>query len=203
MRITNKTPKYRSTILTTKNGDIKVTYHSFVEGSCVSLSSGNLSQNGIPVRVHSSCLFSEAFDSIGCDCRLQLSEAIKTIMKNGGVIIYLYQEGRGHGLEKKINSMEIERKMGIDTVEAFKRLKLALDPRDYTVAIKALKELNINPIIKFMSNNPRKKKQMEEGGFLIEKLVQLKYPVNKSINKYLKVKKSKLGHLIDDELFLD
>jgi GTP cyclohydrolase II len=190
-----------STVLTTDYGEFNVSYHQEAENFCVSLYKGDLTQPNCVVRLHSSCLFSETLHSLDCDCNLQLSKAMETIAKEGkGIIVYLYQEGRGHGLSNKIKSMEIERVKGVDTVEAFTELHFDLDPRIYTVAINALKELKVNKEIRLMTNNPRKRKQLEEGGFIINDRVILHYPVNAQVKEYLKVKKNKLGHEIDEKL---
>lgn len=195
MSITSKTN------LVTEYGDLNVAYHELHNGFCVTLSKGNLETDST-VRIQSSCLFSEAFHSIDCDCNLQLSNSIRLIAENGnGVVIYLYQEGRGHGLDKKIKAMEVMNTMGYDTVEAFDYLNYELDPRDYQIAIDALKDLGITRKIKLISNNPRKIDALEKAGFQVERIA-LTYPVNSTTRDYLKSKKRKLGHKIDwlDEL---
>lgn len=193
--------KILSTELITKSGRFKVGYHKFNGELCLSLSYGDITKPNPIVRLHSSCLFSEAFRSIDCDCNLQLTYAMDLIAKKGsGVIIYLFQEGRGHGLDKKIQAMEVERAKKIDTVEAFNELHFDLDPRKYDIAIKALKKLQVNKSIVLATNNPRKKNQLEKGGFKVSGRAILKYPTNKRIKEYLKVKKTKLGHKIPKEL---
>lgn len=193
-----------STILTTEYGDFRVSYHQIKDDFCVSLSYGEITKSGSIVRLHSSCLFSEALHSVDCDCDLQLSKAMEVIANGGrGVIIYLYQEGRGMGLENKIKAMEYQRQEKCDTAVAFNALHFDLDPRRYDVAIEALKELGINKHIKLITNNPRKRKQLEDGGFVIDGKVGIKYPVNDTVRDYLRSKKEKLGHEIDDELISD
>ena len=50
------------------------------------------------VRIHSECLTGDSFYSLRCDCGSQLQAAMKAVASKGrGVIIYLRQEGRGHG----------------------------------------------------------------------------------------------------------
>ena len=59
-------------------------------------------RNNPLLRMHSSCIASEVFGAKDCDCADQLHEAMKLIVNEGrGLIIYLHQEGRGHGLSKK------------------------------------------------------------------------------------------------------
>lgn len=193
-----------STILNTHYGDFRVSYHEINSDFCVSLALGNIESPGSIVRLHSSCLFSEALHSIDCDCDLQLSKAMEVISKEGqGVIIYLYQEGRGLGLANKITAMEVQRTQLCDTVDAFNSLHFDLDPRRYDIAIKSLYELNVNKHIRLITNNPRKRKQLEEGGFIIDGKVGIEYPVNKVVREYLRSKKNKLGHEIDSKLVND
>ena len=57
------------------------------------------------VRVHSECLTGDALGSLKCDCGEQLETALNLINKNGGMVIYLRQEGRGIGLLIKLMLM--------------------------------------------------------------------------------------------------
>lgn len=189
MSITSKTK------LITEFGELNVAHHESGSGFCVTLSKGELKDEPV-VRIHSSCLFSEALHSIDCDCNLQLASTIKYISENGGVVVYLYQEGRGHGLDKKIKAMDVMRKMKCDTAEAFRYLNYELDPRDYKIATEALKDLGITKRVKLISNNPRKIKAVEDSGLEVERL-SLTYPLNDATREYLQSKKDKLGHIID------
>jgi GTP cyclohydrolase II len=190
MSITSKTKLF------TEYGELNIAYHESNNDFCVTLSKGDFKNDPI-VRIQSSCLFSEAFHSIDCDCNLQLSNSIKLITENGnGVVVYLYQEGRGHGLDKKIKAMEVMNTLGYDTAQAFDCLKYELDPRNYQTAIEALKDLKISGKIKLISNNPRKVEALEKAGFELER-IKLTYPVNSKTRDYLKSKKEKLGHKID------
>lgn len=190
-----------STYLTTKFGVFKIGYHTFKKEFCVSLSMGQINRAGTIVRLHSSCLFSESLHSVDCDCCLQLTKALEVIgNEDRGVIIYLYQEGRGLGLENKIKAMELERTKGLDTAEAFTQLHFDLDPRRYDVAIQALRDLGVNQKVRLITNNPRKRKQLEKGGFEVIGKIDIKYPVNSHVKKYLKAKQAKLGHEISKDL---
>src|SRR6185369_1617333 len=53
------------------------------------------------VRIQSSCLFGETFRTTQCDCGEQLDMSMDLINKEGGILFYLDQEGRGHGLFEK------------------------------------------------------------------------------------------------------
>lgn len=184
-----------STILNTRHGDFEVRYHRSKNGIGISLSMGNI-QNGDPyLRVQSSCIFSESFHSISCDCVLQLNGSLDLISANGnGVLIYLFEEGRGAGLESKMKAMNLERDMNIDTVEAFKRLGLPPDLRNYKLPAEIMKDLKMSKKVKLITNNPKKREALEKFGFQVAEIVKLRIKINEPIEKYLEMKKRKLGH---------
>ena len=189
---------YSSTILNTESGDFKVNYHEFKFGDCLTLVKGEIdSDTPIFVRMQSSCLFSQSFHTIDCDCSKQLISSMEEIARLGrGVVVYLDQEGRGIGLKNKIKSMEYERVHKVDTSEAFKALGYdKLDYRDYTVAVESLKEIGCKKI-RIASNDPQKIKFLEDSGFEIVSREKLHHKTNEHIDRYLDTKKKKLGHLL-------
>lgn len=186
------------TELNTAYGTFKISYHSDGKDMCVSLVMGDVTEGDVRLRMHSSCLFGEAFEAEDCDCRQQLHKAMEEIAKEKkGVIIYLYQEGRGMGLEKKIESINIEHVEHKDTVEAYEALGFPLDNRDYSVAIQALRDLNVSERIILMCNNPRKKNFLEKSGFEVVEHLELSYAVTEEARRYLSCKKKKLSHAIN------
>ncbi len=191
-----------STEIKTAYGLFKVNYHLIKDnGFCISLTRGDVTSKNTLVRVHSSCLFSESFHTIDCDCNLQLENSMKLISsENSGIIVYSYEEGRGVGLENKIKALEVQRSKGLDTAQAFEELHFEVDPRRYYYVIEALHDLKVNKEIRLITNNPRKISQLADAGFNITDTVQLRYQVNSEIKEYLRVKKNKLGHTILDDL---
>lgn len=145
------------------------------------------------IRIHSSCLFSEALHTTDCDCALQLDASIKYIAEHGGVVIYLYQEGRGVGLKAKIEAIALQQKDKIDTATAFLRLGHKIDPRDYTSAIKILKDLNIKKAL-IATNNPEKISALEAAGIEIVERISLTIEKNPTTQKYIEEKTKALGH---------
>lgn len=147
-------------------------------------------------RIHSQCLTGDTLLSLRCDCREQLHMSMEFISKAGqGVILYLNQEGRGIGLSNKIEAYALQ-DQGFDTVEANESLGLPVDARDYKVAAAILQDLGITKI-KLLTNNPNKVAQLKKYGIDIVKQIPLEMKSNKINREYLKVKKQKLGHLLN------
>jgi 3,4-dihydroxy 2-butanone 4-phosphate synthase/GTP cyclohydrolase II len=148
------------------------------------------------VRVHSECLTGDVFGSLRCDCGEQLHSAMKMISDEGkGIILYMRQEGRGIGLEGKLKAYELQDK-GKDTVEANLALGYKADLRDYGVGAQILRDLGVRKI-RLLTNNPKKIVGLEGYGLTVVGRVPIEiHPHAKNI-RYLKVKKSKLGHLLE------
>lgn len=147
------------------------------------------------VRIHSECATGDIFASKFCDCRSQLQKALKLIGKKGGALLYLRQEGRGLGLTEKIKAYELQRK-GFDTVEANRQLGRQDDEREYDVAAYMLHDLGIQKM-KLLTNNPRKIKFLKNSGFQIIREPLVVETSSGRAKKYLRVKKEKMGHVID------
>ncbi len=150
----------------------------------------------VMVRVHSECLTGDVFGSMRCDCGEQLHNAMQMIDKEGkGVILYMRQEGRGIGLEGKLKAYELQ-DMGKDTVEANLALGFKADLRDYGVGAQIIRDLGIRKI-KLLTNNPKKIVGLEGYGLTVVARVPIEmHPHSKNIH-YLKVKKNKLGHMLE------
>lgn len=146
------------------------------------------------VRIHSQCLTGDTFSSIRCDCRQQLQKSMSLVNKNGGIIIYLNQEGRGVGLANKVKAYALQ-DQGLDTVEANQALHLPIDGRNYMVAAQILRDLGISKV-KLLTNNPEKLKQLEKYGIKVLERIPLEVKPHKINRNYLLVKKEKLGHIL-------
>ncbi len=150
----------------------------------------------ILVRVHSSCFTGDTLGSIRCDCGEQLHRALERISQEGrGVVLYMHQEGRGIGLENKLKAYALQ-DQGMDTVEANEALGFKPDLRHYGIGAQILVDLGLSTI-RLMTNNPRKIVGIEGYGLKVTRRVPLEVPANKSNKAYLKVKKEKLGHLLE------
>lgn len=151
----------------------------------------------VNVRFHSECITGEVFHSKKCECGQQLDAAMKYIHENGGIIIYLRQEGRNIGIINKLKAYSLQEK-GLDTVEANLRLGLPADDRNFSIAIDILNVLKIREI-NLLTNNPEKVKYVSESNILLNKRIPLQIPANDISRGYLKTKKDYFGHLLDDQ----
>ena len=154
------------------------------------------------VRVHSECLTGEAFGSLKCECGPQLDAALDTIQRDGGAVIYLRgHEGRGIGLINKLRAYRLQED-GLDTLDANLALGLPADSRDYGAAVGILKDLGISTV-SLLSNNPEKKRQLEERGVIVGDLVPLVVGVGASNEVYLETKRDRMGHQLPSTAVLD
>ncbi|MDO3424296.1 GTP cyclohydrolase II [Chryseobacterium sp. APV1] len=149
----------------------------------------------VNVRFHSECITGEIFHSKKCECGQQLDAAMKYMSENGGMIIYLRQEGRNIGIINKLRAYALQEK-GFDTVEANLKLGLPADGRNFDVAVEMLKILNVKEI-NLLTNNPDKLKSLENSGIILNNRVSLEIESNEVNESYLSKKKDYFGHLLE------
>ena len=150
------------------------------------------SEKPISVRVHSECLTGDVFGSRRCDCGGQLHTALGHIAEEGGVLLYLRQEGRGIGLGAKIHAYKLQ-EQGLDTIEANEKLGYGSDLRDYGMGAQMLYDLGIRKI-RLLTNNPKKVIGLEGYGLEIVEQVPIRLPSNPHNEKYLETKRTRMGH---------
>jgi len=168
---------------------------------------GKLDEQGNPViveepvliRVHSECLTGDLFHSQRCECGYQLITAMQMIEKAGiGAVIYLRQEGRGIGLANKLHAYKLQ-EQGLDTEQANIKLGFRADRRDYGIGAQIIRDLGLKQI-KILTNNPKKTSRLEVYGIkIVEQIPLMAKPGPHNIN-YLKTKKHRFGHLLDEDL---
>jgi 3,4-dihydroxy 2-butanone 4-phosphate synthase/GTP cyclohydrolase II len=146
------------------------------------------------VRIHSSCFTGDLFASQRCDCHNQLHYSLDKISNEGGMLIYLNQEGRGIGLLNKIRAYALQEE-GYDTVDANIALGLPIDSRKYYVAASVLRQLNINHI-RLLTNNPNKISDLKKYGIDFVDRETMPTFEHEHNHFYLQTKKNKLNHAI-------
>lgn len=150
------------------------------------------------VRIHSGCLTGDALGSLRCDCGDQLRMAMDRIAEQGrGVLLYIEQEGRGIGLVNKLKAYVLQ-DHGADTVEANEMLGFPADIRDYALGAQVLVDLGVKKI-RLMTNNPAKFAALEGYDIEIVERVPLVTPARPESRRYLQTKRSKLGHLLEED----
>lgn len=147
----------------------------------------------ILVRVHSECITGDMLGSLQCDCGKQLAKSLRMIGKEGGVCIYLRQEGRGIGLFEKMKSYQLQSE-GYDTFEANILLGHQPDQRSYEKVKKVLDDLRIARI-RLLTNNPSKISDIAKLGIEIVERVPLISKASKHNRMYLEAKRKKFQHL--------
>jgi 3,4-dihydroxy 2-butanone 4-phosphate synthase/GTP cyclohydrolase II len=152
-------------------------------------------QNEVLTRLHSECLTGDIFGSRRCDCGEQLHAALRMTATEGGVVLYLRQEGRGIGLINKLKAYQLQ-DTGLNTAEANLHLGFPEDGRSYDEAMLILKDLGIKKI-RILTNNPLKLEAFEESDISIVERVPLIIAPNDDNRFYLKTKQDLMGHLFN------
>lgn len=176
-----------------------IAFSNYVDSNIhIALVKGEITpEDRVLVRVHSECLTGDVFRSKRCDCGDQLHKAMEMIKNEGkGVVLYMRQEGRGIGLPNKLRAYELQDK-GLDTVEANIKLGFKPDLRDYGIGAQILVDLGVRKM-RLMTNNPKKIVGLEGYGLKVVERVQIEIQPNDKNIIYLKTKKKKLGHILEN-----
>jgi 3,4-dihydroxy 2-butanone 4-phosphate synthase/GTP cyclohydrolase II len=151
------------------------------------------------IRVHSECMTGDLFHSQRCECGYQLISALEMIEEAGkGALVYLRQEGRGIGLANKLHAYKLQEE-GYDTVEANLELGFMADKRDYGIGAQILRDLGLKNV-RILTNNPKKVSRLEVYGITVAEQIPLKARPSEHNIDYLRTKKNRMGHLLDEDL---
>lgn len=151
------------------------------------------------LRIQSECLPGLVFGSLTCDCAGQRDDALRAIEDDGaGLVIHLWQEGRGIGLADKMRAYAKQINEGADTVDANVLIGREIDERKYDDVVMILSLLGI-PSVRLLTNNPLKVSGLRDLGIQIEEVVAIQPRVNPLNRRYILTKAARLGHTYDIE----
>ncbi|MBL7825765.1 MAG: GTP cyclohydrolase II [Saprospiraceae bacterium] len=148
----------------------------------------------VPVRIHSECMTGDVFSSRRCDCGEQLTASLQIAAEQGGVVIYLRQEGRGIGLINKLKAYNLQ-DQGFNTAEANTHLGFDVDARQYDAAIFILQDLGIREIF-LITNNPVKVEALKKSPIIVAGRIPIVIPPQEDSRDYLEAKQHLMGHLL-------
>jgi GTP cyclohydrolase II len=145
-------------------------------------------------RLHSECITGDLFGSKRCDCGAQLAYALGKAAKEGGIVLYLRQEGRGIGIINKLKAYNLQ-DMGFNTIDANLHLGLEADVRKYDIAIEMLEDLGVSEI-NLLTNNPDKIEAFDNASVKVIKRIPIIIEPNADNREYLRIKQEFMGHLL-------
>ena len=151
-------------------------------------------QKEVPVRIHSECMTGDVFGSRRCDCGEQLDAALRIAAGQGGVVVYLRQEGRGIGLINKLKAYNLQ-DTGLNTIDANTHLGFDADARQYEAAIFILNDLGIRRV-QLMTNNPVKVEALRQSGIEVTRRVPVVIEPHADNADYLRTKQELMGHIL-------
>jgi GTP cyclohydrolase II len=150
----------------------------------------------VAIRMHSACLTGDLFGSLKCDCGDQLRGTVQKMAEgDGGILLYLDQEGRGNGISNKMRAYKLQ-SQGWDTYDADEVLGFGLDQRRFDFAAEMLRQLGVNAV-RVMTNNPEKIGALKAAGLDVV-ADNRAYGRSTAENvRYLASKRDRAGHFID------
>jgi GTP cyclohydrolase II len=150
------------------------------------------------VRLHSACLTGDLFGSLKCDCGDQLRRTVAAMAAaDGGILLYIDQEGRGNGLSTKIRAYALQAR-GYDTFEADEILGHGHDQRGFDFAADMLTQLGVRSV-RLMTNNPLKIDALAEAGLEVVSDHRVVGRRNDHNVRYLAAKRDRAGHFLESD----
>ena len=152
----------------------------------------------VPVRLHSACLTGDLFGSLKCDCGDQLRSTVRAMAEGeGGIILYLDQEGRGTGIGNKMRAYALQAQ-GLDTFDADEILGFEHDERHFEFAARMLQVLGVSKV-RLMTNNPAKAAALRSAGLEVTETMAVLGRLTHQNRGYLQTKRDRGGHVLDLE----
>ena len=152
-----------------------------------------INKNSVNLRIHSACFTGDIFHSLKCDCGEQLNQSLNYMMRNdGGIVLYLEQEGRGIGLANKMRAYSLQSK-GMDTIDADHNIGFLEDERDFNIAARILKLLKVKKV-NIITNNKNKINSIKNAGIKVENQINTNPTLNKFNKNYFKTRIKKTGY---------
>jgi GTP cyclohydrolase II len=150
----------------------------------------------VDIRIHSACLTGDLFGSLKCDCGDQLRHTVRQMAEgNGGILLYLDQEGRGNGIANKIRAYKLQ-SQGYDTYDADEALGFEADHRNFGFAAVMLRQLGVGAVRVF-TNNPLKVAALREAGLTVISERRVFGRTTAENMRYLASKRDRAGHKIN------
>ena len=150
----------------------------------------------VVVRLHSACLTGDLFGSLKCDCGDQLRDTVRAMAEGeGGILLYLDQEGRGNGIANKMRAYKLQ-SQGYDTYDADEELGFDLDQRRFDFAAEMLRQLGVARV-RVMTNNPVKIAALRKAGLEVVSDQRVLGRQTAENVRYLASKRDRAGHYID------
>lgn len=153
------------------------------------------------MRIDSGCETGQVFGDRTCECREQLTLAMKTVAeRTEGLIVNIpHQDGRGLGLPFKLATLRLQALLQMNTVESANAIAPngVIDVRTYGGVIGILKYFTIPETTKvnLASNNPHKSGIFAENGYKVEDYTPMVIPPTDLTRDHLLAKQDHLGHV--------
>jgi 3,4-dihydroxy-2-butanone 4-phosphate synthase/GTP cyclohydrolase II len=147
----------------------------------------------VPVRIHSECFTGDVLRSAKCDCGLQLNRFFNVLEdeENGALLYVRGHEGRGIGLEKKLDAYKLQETQDLDTVDANLALDVPVEARSYAECAQVLQSLGMASV-RLYTNNPEKIEAIKEV-MPCEAAALRTTPLKTNIS-YLRTKENRMRH---------
>jgi len=190
----------RTTAITipTRAGDVTIIGVESVAKQGVYVYRSIPSHGPVDVRIHSSCVFSESLNTTDCDCAPQLDYFLDSIVPTGGVLVYVFDEGRGAGIMTKIEAIAKQQSDSMNSADVYRSFSLEPELRDFAFEAEVLATMLPDRDIVLHTNNPAKVLGLTRSGISIVRSVRLVRDDTDAIKQYLEEKVNHLGHQLGE-----